>query len=171
MPKQVDITNKKFNRLTAVKFVEKRGNFSYWLFRCDCGNEVVYRKNNVTAKITKTKSCGCLNLENTKRTGFNNKTHGMSEDKFYYVYKTMRSRCGNPKSHKFYRYGARGIKCLWKRFEDFRDDMYVGYIKHKEQFGDDTTIDRIDNDDSYYKENCRWVTNLENIRNRSISYG
>ena len=51
-----DITGLRFNNLTAVRFDHRderiKGGQHYWLFRCDCGNEVVLRKNSVTSNNT-----------------------------------------------------------------------------------------------------------------------
>jgi len=57
----IDITGQKINRLTAIKFIERRGLTYYWLFKCDCGKEKVLPKGDVMSGHTK--SCGCLNLE------------------------------------------------------------------------------------------------------------
>lgn len=67
MPAYQDITGKKYNRLTAIKPIEKNDRGEYlWLFQCDCGNSIITRKGNVTSGHTK--SCGCLNKElSTKR--------------------------------------------------------------------------------------------------------
>lgn len=88
------------------------------------------------------------------------KTHGMSETKIYYAWKTMRERCRNPNHAKYKDYGERGITVCeqWHSFINFYNDM-----------GDrpeGTTIDRIDNDLGYYKENCKWSTPKEQALNR-----
>lgn len=48
-----NIKGQKFNHLTAI---EHKGH-GYWLFRCDCGNEVIRYQSNITNGSTK--SCGC----------------------------------------------------------------------------------------------------------------
>lgn len=95
--------------------------------------------------------------------------HGMEGTRFYTIYRSMRTRCTNPKwpSYKFY--GAKGVKLLWPTFENFKDDMLESYNIHVKEFGEkNTTIDRIDPSGNYYKKNCRWATyeqqNNENKR-------
>lgn len=39
MPKAIDITNQKFGKLTAIQKSESRGGKTYWLCKCECGNE------------------------------------------------------------------------------------------------------------------------------------
>jgi len=93
--------------------------------------------------------------------------HGMYGTRFYRIYRHMFDRCNRPKHHAFHRYGGRGIKLLWVSFEDFYRDMYESYKKHVEEFGErNTSIDRIDNENSYCKENCKWSTPKEQCNNR-----
>lgn len=89
------------------------------------------------------------------------KTHGMSRSPIYYVWKTMRGRCRRPTHNRYASYGGRGIRVCerWESFEAFFEDMGEGY-----QPG--LTIDRIDRDGDYSKENCRWVTQKVQQRNR-----
>lgn len=51
-----DISNQKFNTLTAIKIVGKdKNNRNIWLFKCDCGNDVRKTINGTKSSIT---SCG-----------------------------------------------------------------------------------------------------------------
>jgi len=89
-------------------------------------------------------------------------THGMSNTKEYHAWESMIQRCCNPKCRAYYLYGARGITMpnRWREsFQVFLDD--IGYSP-----GPKYQFDRIDNNQGYSRENCRWVLPIVNSRNR-----
>jgi hypothetical protein len=73
----------------------------------------------------------------------------------------MKQRCLNPSSNQYRYYGGRGITICdkWREFEGFWEDMQHGY-------SDGLSIDRINNNEGYKKENCRWVNQRTQINNR-----
>lgn len=70
------------------------------------------------------------------------------------------SRCTNPNSKEYPNYGGRGITICerWLKFENFLADMG--------ERSENASIDRIDNFQGYYPDNCRWSTRSEQQRNR-----
>src|SRR5581483_1177284 len=97
--------------------------------------------------------------------------HGMTGTAFYARFQNIKARCNDPKSIGYRIYGARGIKCEWKDFMEFKNDMYDSYLEHAEEYGaKDTTLDRINNDGNYSKENCRWATHAVQNRNTRMNH-
>lgn len=60
-----DITGKKFNQLTVIRFIEYRKCQSYWECICDCGNIKV--TNISSLLLSRTKSCGCLRIKEFRK--------------------------------------------------------------------------------------------------------
>lgn len=94
-----------------------------------------------------------------KRTGLTRDAAGKRTPLFI-IWKSMRQRCGKPRSPHYRNYGARGIKVCdrWTVFANFAADMGPR--------PDGLVLDRIDNDGNYEPGNCRWTTRKANQRNR-----
>jgi DNA-directed RNA polymerase subunit RPC12/RpoP len=108
----------------------------------------------------------CIQKVNHKRLADSRRSHWLWQTRFYHLYYTMKGRC------KWYwdlgkkYYHDKWIKCEWKTFEDFKNDMYDSYLDHVSKYWEkQTTIDRIDNNSNYCKSNCRWATIKEQKRN------
>jgi hypothetical protein len=94
----------------------------------------------------------------------------MSKSQEYSIWESMKTRCNNPKSINFSRYGAIGIRVCdrWMKFESFLDD--VGMRPSKSH-----SLDRIDPFKGYEPGNVRWATEIEQQNNRrnniTIAFG
>ena len=90
--------------------------------------------------------------------------HGESRSKLHSVWTNMRERCSNPQSEKWQNYGGRGITV-----DPSWDDSYLTFAAwaRANGYAEGLSIDRIDNDAGYGPDNCRWITDLENLLNRT----
>lgn len=159
-----DISGNKYGRLKVISLAYIKNEQSYYNCICDCGTKCIKGRKNLVAGLTK--SCGCLSKEVHSKL---QTTHGMSKTRLFSIWSHIKDRCLNPNSDNYYNYGGRGIFVCQRwldSFENFYNDMGEDYYNKANIYGESNiSIDRINNNDGYYKENCRWATKKEQLNN------
>jgi hypothetical protein len=95
---------------------------------------------------------------------------GTNHTPFYTTWYAMKERCYNKKFKNYRLWGGKGITVCdkWLDFSGFMEDMFSSYNEHLLKYGrKNTTLDRINNDRGYSKDNCRWATRIEQNSNTS----
>ena len=157
MGKLIDLTGRKFGRLTVISRGDNTKNKRIrWHCQCDCGGDALVVGAHL--KNGNTQSCGCIHKKGLVE---RQTSHGMSETAEYATWMHMKQRCDNISDKDYKDYGGRGIEVCdrWRKFENFYEDMGP---RPK-----GASINRINNDGNYEPGNCEWAGGKDQARNKS----
>lgn len=154
--KFVDISGRRFGRLTVIRFSRLKGGRQTWICLCDCGvqKEIIGRY----LKSGRSTSCGCYRQELATK---NATIHGYTGTREFASWTSAIDRCTNPNSPKFKHYGGRGITMCQRWRESF-----TAFISDMGPRPPKMSLDRINNDGNYEPGNCRWATQSQQCKNR-----
>ncbi|MGH2941084.1 MAG: hypothetical protein ACRDPE_23540 [Solirubrobacterales bacterium] len=173
MGKLIDLEGQVFNRLTVEALAPKpwKTTRAEWVCVCVCGNEKVAIGQNLLRG--RTQSCGCLRHDpdgHRVEIGVHQERHGHAvrgkTTRTYRSWESMKRRCLNPNANTFQNYGGRGITIDQRWIDSFEV-----FLREMGERPEGMTLDRIDNDKGYSKENCCWSTPQQQMTNTRRSKG
>jgi len=153
----IKITQKENSKYTIIGYSHTdKYHIKYFDVICICGKK---KKINMQC-VKKSISCGCQ-----KEYGWL-KTHKKTKSSEYKCWQSIKDRCYNVNNSSYYLYGERGIKMSESWLLNF--DVFLSDMGSKPN--SKCSIDRIDVNGNYEKNNCEWVDSKRQNNNKRNNY-
>jgi hypothetical protein len=155
-PRTVDIVGKEYSFLKVIGRSENYTQNKKWICQCVCGTVCETTKQRLDNG--RTKSCGCM--KSKLLSDAHTKHGGYSEGKNtpeYQSYIAMIHRCYDEKRNSWDRYGGRGIIVSEGTWLEPSPAGFLNFLADMGVRPEGTSLDRVDSDGNYCKENCRWA--------------
>lgn len=132
----------------------RRGNTAFYVVKCiKCGRVYEIGCQKFFKRASQTHEHLCEKPVGTAR--------------FRDVWHHMSARCRVQTNKDYPNYGGRGICIKWNDVKEFYNDMFESYKKLSEEIGEENvSIERIDVNGDYCKENCKWIHRCDQESNK-----
>lgn len=168
MGKFIDLTGKKFGRLTVIKRMpNNKFGIVYWLCECECGGQTIARGSSL--RDGKTRSCGCLQKDYIRNYDYKKRKYKREYQRLRRILFAIKARCYNPHTVNFERYGGLGITVCDEWLDKKQGTLNFCKWAMENGYSENLTIDRINSNGNYEPSNCRWVDYTQQCRNRKIT--
>jgi hypothetical protein len=161
MSKKENLIGRCFGRWTVLEEGTPVSNATIWKCKCACG--VIREVRAGHLKSGASVSCGCYSVDVSKKLFFvHGHTLNHKHSPTHNSWRAMKSRCNNEKDSDFNNYGGRGITVCpeWDGEHGFEN-----FLKDMGNRPEGLSLERIDMNNGYCKENCKWATPLEQANN------
>ena len=155
--KMISLTGFRSGKVLVIRETSERNENNKLLCECicDCGKIFLTPRYRLLTGGNKIYSCGCSDRRKT--------LNGLYKHRLRKIYLDIKNRCYYKQDIGYNNYGGRGITMCDEWLNSF-DSFYNWSIENG--YEESLTIDRINNEDGYNPNNCRWVDSIEQNNNR-----